>query len=71
MLCVHLFISHAHMRYIEPVYDSYWDDIAEEFVHTDTIVAYQVISDTGTVLGEGETREEALTSANDRDLLFV
>lgn len=59
------------MRYIEPVYDSYWDDDREEFIHSDFVVGYQVVSDTGTILGSGETREEALARAHESQLLFV
>lgn len=53
------------MRYIEPMYDEYWDEVKEEFIHTDTLIGYRVVSDTGALLGEGETREEALEAAMD------
>lgn len=59
------------MRYIEPVYDSYWEDDREEFIHSDFVVGYQVVTETGAVLGEGETREDALANAHERDALFV
>lgn len=59
------------MRYIEPMYDAYWDEIKEEFMHTDTLIGYRVVSESGAVIGEGESREEALANAHERDLLFV
>lgn len=59
------------MRYIEPMYDEYWDEIKEEFMHTDTLIGYRVVSETGAVIGEGESREEALASAHEHDALFV
>lgn len=58
------------MRYIEPMYDEYWDDVKDEFVSTDTLVGYRVVSSIGTILGEGETREEALTNAHEHEALF-
>jgi len=51
------------MRYIEPVYDEHWDDIREEFISTDTLIGYRVMDERGKVLGEGETREEALVAS--------
>lgn len=59
------------MRYIEPVYDSYWDDERDEFIHSDFVVGYQVVADTGTILGSGETREEALANAHEHEALFA
>lgn len=57
------------MRCIEPVYQQYWDDVSEEMVETGELVGYRVVGDTGTVLGIGETREEALANARERVLL--
>lgn len=53
------------MRYIEPVYDQYWDDDRDEFIHSDFVVGYRVVSETGAILGEGETREDALAKAQE------
>lgn len=52
------------------MYDDYWDDVKEEFVSTDMLVGYRVVSSIGTTLGEGETREEALANANEHEALF-
>lgn len=68
---VRLKASYKSMSYIEPVYDSYWDEGREEFIHSDFVVGYQVVSDTGTILGSGESREEALASAHECNLLFA
>lgn len=57
------------MRYIEPVYDEYWDDVRDEFISTDTLVGYRVVSERGVILGEGETREEALERAQEHILM--
>ena len=57
------------MRYIEPVYDENWDDVREEVISTDTVIGYRVVSDRGQVLGQGETREEALERAQEHILM--
>lgn len=57
------------MRYIEPIYDEYWDEGSGEFASTDTLIGYRVVSETGAVLGEGESRDEAL--ANSHAALFA
>ena len=45
------------------MYDEYWDEVSGEFVNTDILIGYRVVSQTGAVLASGETREEALAAA--------
>ena len=48
---------------IEPIMAQVWCDRAEEYVDTYSLSHYEVRADDGTLLGTGETRDEALTVA--------
>lgn len=54
---------------IVPVIDQYWDDVVGELVSTGEVVGYKIVSETGALLGAGETRVEALKAAQDALLL--
>ncbi len=53
-----------HMT-IEPITAQVWCDRAEEFVDTHEFIGYEVRANDGTLLGTGETRNEALRAARE------
>lgn len=50
---------------IEPITGRVWCDRAEEYVDTTELLGYEVRADNGTLLGTGETRDEALHAARE------
>lgn len=48
---------------IEPIMARVWCDRAEEYVDTHELIGYEVRAENGTLLGTGETRDEALSAA--------
>lgn len=53
-----------HMT-IEPIMAQVWCDRSEEYVDTYELIGYEVRAENGTLLGTGETRDEALHTARD------
>jgi hypothetical protein len=56
---------------IVPITRQYWDEVVEELVCTDEIVGYKVVSETGALLGAGDSRAEALHAAHESILLAM
>lgn len=50
---------------IEPVFYAYWSDEADEMIETSDLIGYRVVSNTGAILGFGETRSEAVSLAQE------
>ena len=48
---------------IEPIMEQVWCERAEEYIDTYSLSHYEVRADDGTLLGSGETRDEALSAA--------
>ena len=48
---------------IEPITGRVWCDREEEFLDSYELIGYEVRADNGTLLGTGETRDEALGAA--------
>jgi hypothetical protein len=57
------------MKYIEPQTRRVWSNTQEEYVDTYEVIGYVVRDERGTAIGSGETREEALESAQEAILL--
>jgi len=50
---------------IEPITRRVWCDREEEFLDSYELIGYEVRADDGTLLGAGETRDEALRAARE------
>ena len=53
-----------HMT-IEPITAKVWSEREGEYVDTYELVGYEVWGDDGTLIGKGETRNEALCAARE------
>jgi len=56
--------------YILPIRHRVWDDRHGEVVELPEIYGFQVLNKSGVVVGEGESREDAITAALEKSEYF-